>query len=51
MHDKFMHNNKLITDPESIADGLNNYFVNISTTLVIEVVVAGIQNTCKQSLT
>ena len=24
-----MHNNKVITDPKTIADGFNNYFVNI----------------------
>ena len=34
IHDKFMHNNNnLITDPQSIADGFNNYFVNIGPTL------------------
>ena len=45
IHDKFMHNNNLITDPKSIADGFNNYFVNIGP------INAGIQNTWKQSLT
>ena len=29
----FMHNNKLITDLKSIADGFNNSFVNIGRTL------------------
>ena len=28
-HDKFMYNNREITDPQAIADGFNNYFVNI----------------------
>ena len=32
-HDKFMYNNRDITDPQIIADGFNNYFVNIGPTL------------------
>ena len=32
-HDKFMYNNREITDPQTIADGFNNYFVNIGPTL------------------
>ena len=32
-----MHNNNLITDPESIADGFNNYFVNIGPTLASKI--------------
>ena len=28
IHDKFMHNNNLITDPKSIADSFNNYSVS-----------------------
>ena len=37
IHDKFMHNNNLITDPKSIADGFNNYFVNIDPTLASKI--------------
>ena len=37
IHDKFMHNNNLITDPKSIADGFNNYFVNIGPTLASKI--------------
>ena len=33
VHDKFMHNNKGITDPKTISNGFNNYFVNIGPTL------------------
>ena len=33
IHDKFMHNNKLVTDPKSIADGFNNYIINIGPSL------------------
>ena len=29
IHDKFMYNNREITDPQTIANGFNNYFVNI----------------------
>ena len=32
-----MHNNNLITDPKSIADGFNNYFVNIGPTLASKI--------------
>ena len=32
-HDEFMYNNREITDPQTIADGFNNYFVNIGPTL------------------
>ena len=32
-HDKFMYNNMEITDPQTIADGFNNYFVHIGPTL------------------
>ena len=37
IHDKCMHNNNLITDPKSIADGFNNYFVNIGPTLASKI--------------
>ena len=37
IHDKCMHNNKLITDPKSIADGFNSYFVNIGPTLASKI--------------
>ena len=37
IHDKFMHNNKVITDPKTIADGFNNYFVNIGPTLASKI--------------
>ena len=37
IHDKFMHNNNLITDPKSVADGFNNYFVNIGPTLASKI--------------
>ena len=37
IHNKFMHNNNLITDPKSIADGFNNYFVNIGPTLASKI--------------
>ena len=37
IHDKFMHNNNLITDPKSFADGFNNYFVNIGPTLASKI--------------
>ena len=32
-----MHNNKVITDPKTIADGFNNYFVNIGPTLASKI--------------
>ena len=37
IHDKFMHNNKVNTDPKTIADGFNNYFVNIGPTLASKI--------------
>ena len=37
IHDKFMHNNNLITDPKSIADGFNNYSVNIGPMLASKI--------------
>ena len=37
IHDKFMHNNNLITDPKSLADGINNYLVNIGPTLASKI--------------
>ena len=37
IHNKFMHNNNLITDPKSIAGGFNNYFVNIGPTLASKI--------------
>ena len=37
IHDKFMHNNNLITDPKYTADGINNYFVNIGPTLASKI--------------
>ena len=33
----YMHNNKVITDPKTIADGFNNYFVNIGPTLASKI--------------
>ena len=36
-HDKFMYNNRKITDPQTIADGFNNYFVNIGPTLASKI--------------
>ena len=33
IHEKFIHNDKEIADPKAIADGFNNYFVNIGPTL------------------
>ena len=32
-----MHNNEVITDPKTIADGFNNYFVNIGQTLASKI--------------
>ena len=32
-HDKFMYTNREITEPQTIAEGFNNYFVNIGPTL------------------
>ena len=32
-HDKFMYNNREITDPQTIAGGSNNHFVTIGPTL------------------
>ena len=37
IHDKFMHNNNLNTDPNYIADGFNNYIVNIGRTLASKI--------------
>ena len=37
INDKFMDNNNLITDPKSIADGFNNYYVNIGPTLASKI--------------
>ena len=37
IHDKFMHINKVTTDPKPIADGFNNYFVNIGPTLASQI--------------
>ena len=36
-HDKFMYNNREITDPQTVADGFNNYFVNIGPTLASKI--------------
>ena len=37
IHDKFMHNNRVITDPKTNAGGFNNYFVNIGPTLATKI--------------
>ena len=36
-HDKNMYTNREITDPQTIADGFNNYFVNIGPTLASKI--------------
>ena len=36
-HEKFIHNDKEITYPKAIADGFNNYFVNIGPTLASKI--------------
>ena len=37
IHDQFIHYNEEITDPKAIADGFNNYFVNIGPTLASKI--------------
>ena len=37
IHDKFMHSNKVITDPKTIANGFNNYFVIIGPMLASKI--------------
>ena len=37
IHEKFIHNDKEITDPKAIANGFNNYFVNIGPTLASKI--------------
>ena len=37
IHEKFIHNDKKITDPKAIADGFNNYLVNIGPSLASKI--------------
>ena len=37
INEKFMHNNREITDPKAISDGFNNYFVNIGPTVASKI--------------
>ena len=37
IHEKFIHNDKEITDPKALADGFNNYFINIGPTMASKI--------------